>query len=406
MEKMDMQTNEQMRFSKTPGRMHRQVHSRRVAGAALRLAALPLTALLAAGPGLFRSEETSGAAARAPAAVGRGLNWLQAHQQPDGNWSNPKFPALTALPLWAFALAARPGDTAVVDRAVAFLLSNVRPDGGIYADVPGQKGGGLSCYNTAIALSALHATGRRSLVATIQNARSFIAGTQHLGGDEYRGGFGYDRATGRAYTDLMNTHFAMEAMRRTQAVEDLRPAGQKRVDVDWDAALQYVTRLQNQPTNSDADNAGGFVYNPADPKAGTVTNEAGRVYLRSYGSITYAGLLAMVYAHVPRNDPRVISAVDFASRHWTLAENPGMGQQGLYFYFNVMSRALSAAQVDAVPRGSAPPLAWRDELAARLLELQQPDGSWANPNNRFWESDPVLATAYAVLALEHLNPGR
>jgi squalene-hopene/tetraprenyl-beta-curcumene cyclase len=35
------------------------------------------------------------------------------------------------------------------------------------------------------------------------------------------------------------------------------------------------------------------------------------------------------------------------------------------------------------------------------MSLQRPDGSWANDNNRFWENDPVLATAYSLLALEY-----
>lgn len=341
------------------------------------------------------------AARLAQPVLARGLAWLVAQQQPDGCWSNPKFPALTALPLWALANAGRPADTAAVNRAVGFLLACAQPDGGIYADVPGRKGGGLSSYNTAIALTALHTTGRRELAPVILKARAFVAGAQHLGDDEYRGGFGYDRATGRAYTDLMNTHFAMEAMRRTQALEDTRPAGQPRADVDWEAAQQYVTRLQNRAETSDADNAGGFTYNPNDPKAGTVTNAAGRVFLRSYGSITYAGLLSLVYARVPRSDPRVVSAVDFAARHWTLAENPGMGQQGLYFYFNVLSRALDTARLDAIPRTDGAPIAWRAELIARLAALQQADGSWANANNRFWESDPVLATAYALIACQN-----
>ncbi len=333
--------------------------------------------------------------------VDRGLDWLVSQQQPDGSWSNPKFPALTALPLWALANAGRPADTGAVNRAVGFLLACVQSDGGIYTDVPGQKGGGLSSYNTAIALTALHTTGRRNLAPVVLRARAFVAGAQHLGDDEYRGGFGYDRATGRAYTDLMNTHFAMEAMRRTQVLEDVRPAGQPRADVDWDAAQQYVTKLQNRADTADADNAGGFTYNPNDPKAGTVTNAAGRVFLRSYGSITYAGLLSLVYTRVPRTDPRVVSAVDFAARHWTLAENPGMGQQGLYFYFNVMSRALAATQLDSIPAAGGAPIAWRTELVARLAALQQPNGSWSNPNNRFWESDPVLATAYAVIACQN-----
>ena len=339
--------------------------------------------------------------AGAQAATARGLEWLAATQQVSGAWSDPQFPALTALALWSFCDAGRQNHPAA-EKAVAFILTCVQTNGGIYVDVPGRKGGGLSNYNTAICMTALHATGRKDLARVVQNARAFVAGAQHFGDDVYTGGFGYDRVTQRAYTDLMNTHFSMEAMRRTQDVEDLRPAGEKRADIDWDKALAYVERLQVKPGGVSEDE-GGFVYNPDDPKAGVATNAAtGAVVLRAYGSITYAGLLSMVYAQVTRSDPRVVSAVDFAARHWTLEENPGMGQQGLFFYYNVMSRALETARLDTLTgKGGAQAIAWRELLARKIIGLQRPDGSWANNNNRFWENDPVLATAYSLLALQY-----
>ena len=66
-----------------------------------------------------------------------------------------------------------------------------------------------------------------------------------------------------------------------------------------------------------------------------------------------------------------------------------------------MSRALSAGRVDAIPRRDGDDIRWREELARKLVALQKPDGSLANADNRFWENDPVLATAYALVALEN-----
>jgi squalene-hopene/tetraprenyl-beta-curcumene cyclase len=48
---------------------------------------------------------------------------------------------------------------------------------------------------------------------------------------------------------------------------------------------------------------------------------------------------------------------------------------------------------------------WRPELVKKLLSLQKIDpktghGYWVNANGRFWESDPVLVTAYSVIALQ------
>ena len=350
--------------------------------------------------GVGRAGDAAQPAADAGAAVTRGLNWLQQNQATNGAWSKPMFPALTGLPLWAICGSGATDRHLMADKAVAFLLTCVQTNGGIYVDIPGVKGGGLANYNTAICMTALHATGRKALTPVILDARSFVGNSQHFGEDAYSGGFGYDRATGRAYTDLNNTTYALEAMRRTQDVEDLRPASQKRVDVNWTAAVAYVSKLQNNAAASN--DAGGFVYNPDDAKAGLGTNAEGKVFLRSYGSITYDGLLSLVYGNVSRTDPRVTSAVDFAARHWTLEENPGMGAQGVFFYYNVMARALSTAHLDTIPRqAGGAPIAWRDELIRKLVALQQPDGSWGNPNNRFWENDPVLVTSYCMLALEY-----
>ena len=75
---------------------------------------------------------------------------------------------------------------------------------------------------------------------------------------------------------------------------------------------------------------------------------------------------------------------------------PGQGQQGLYFYYNIISRALSASGVEEV----RDTIRWREAIVRKVLALQNADGSWVNANNRWWENDPVLATSYALLALE------
>ena len=330
-------------------------------------------------------------------SVENGLAWLKTQQKASGAWSEENMPALTALPLWAIAASGSKEYGPVQDKAVARLLELQRPDGGIYVPVPDRKGGGLGNYNSSISVMALQATGRKEAVPAILKARTYIASSQHFGDDSHAGGFGYDKDTQRAYADLNNTQFSLDAMRRTQSVEDLRPAGEKRADINWDAALKYVEQMQNK----EGATAGGFAYNTEDPKGGAVTNASGKVMLRAYGSMTYAGLLAMVHTKLEKSDPRVRSAVEFGARYWTVDENPGQGQQGVYFYLNIMARALSAAGVDTLRKsGASEDIRWREELVKKLIALQKPDGSWANANNRWWENDPVLASSYALLALE------
>ena len=355
----------------------------------------------------------------AQAAVAKGLAWLVANQKAEGYWSDEKNPAMTALPVWALAGAGATAYTSQVDKAVAYILSKVQPDGGIYTADPARGGAGLGNYNTSICMMGLHATGRKDVTRTIQKARDYTASTQLSGDDEHAGGFGYDRG-GRRHTDLTNTGITIDAMRRTQDVEDLRPAGEKRADLNWDAALKYVENMQQK----DGEDKGGFLYtksfapggNPKGPGANGekrpgmagmggprpvgMGGAQGRPPLRSYGSITYVGLLAMIHTQLTRSDPRVVSAFDYCTKHWTLDENPGQGGQGIFFYYNILTRALSAANVDAIPQADGSTLAWREALIRKVISLQKPDGSWINENNRWWENDPVLVTSYSLLALE------
>ena len=215
---------------------------------------------------------------------------------------------------------------------------------------------------------------------------------------------GYDADQDREYADLSNSYMAYEAMRLTEDVEDLRADGAARSDLDWGAAQEFLAQLQNLPgvnTNtwrSDSDDdRGGFAYTPGG--GASRTNEEGRVVLRSYGSMTYAGLLSLIYAEVDEQDERVQAAKDWAMRHWSLDENPGMGAEGLYYFFNVLTKSLTAAGDATLVRPDGSTVAWREEVIRRLVDLQQPGGFWVNANNRWWEADPNLVTAYTLQAL-------
>ena len=76
-----------------------------------------------------------------------------------------------------------------------------------------------------------------------------------------------------------------------------------------------------------------------------------------------------------------------------------MGQEGLYYFFNVLTKSLRAAGDDVLTLADGRTITWREEVARKLVELQRPDGSWVNDNNRWWEADPNLVTAYTLLAL-------
>jgi squalene-hopene/tetraprenyl-beta-curcumene cyclase len=177
--------------------------------------------------------------------------------------------------------------------------------------------------------------------------------------------------------------------------------------LNWRAALRFVQNCQNLPeashqpwASNDPQNRGGFVYAPGRSHAGQTNLPSGRVALRSYGSISYAGLLSYIYADLKPGDPRVTAALDWLRGNYTVEENPGMGSAGLYYYYELMAKALTLAGLDTLETRDGRKINWREDLALKLLNLQKADGSWANDNGRWWEKDDVLDTAYAMTAME------
>ena len=344
---------------------------------------LILVVAAALATGLFAAENPA-----LEAAIEKGAKFLLSKQAEDGHWSDPQMPALTALPVWALVGCWDAPDEAVA-KGVKFVLGTQREDGGFYVPKPGRGGSGLGNYNTSVCLSSLFESGKAPVPALLK-ARSYIASSQLTGDDTMAGGFGYDKISRRRYADLSNTSYALDAMRRTESLEELRTTGAK-ADVDWERAISFVENLMKK----EGPDAGGAAYNERTPQGGTSTNAQGRVMLRAYGSMTYAAVLSMCHAKLDRGDPRVQQSLDYCRKNWTVDENPGMGNQGLYYFYDIMARALSAAKVDDVGGHD-----WKAELSARLVSLQKEDGSWYNANNRFWEADPVLCTSFAMLVLE------
>ena len=347
------------------------------------------------------------------AALRNGAKYLLSVQQGDGHWSDGDMPALTALPVWALSQGGRvlggnePGGAvaAAISNGVRFVLAAQKDDGGFYNARPGRGGGGLGTYNTSVCVSALYLS-RLAPVSSILKARTFLAGSQLTGDDTMAGGFGYDKFNPnrpgrggrppRRYADLSNTSYALSAMRLTASVEELRPSGEKNADVDWGKALAFVENLQKKA----GPDRGGAAYNERTPQAGTSTNREGRVHLRAYGSMSYGAVLSMCSANLTKADPRVRLSLEYCTKFWNVDENPGMGSQGLYYYYDILARALAAAEVERLVSADGKSIEWKRELSARLVALQKADGSWANDNNRFWEADPVLCTSFAMIALE------
>ena len=342
-------------------------------------------------------------------SIARGNAYLRSQQKPGSNWDDEGLPAFTALILTAAVRDAEMKDGSYpeyIEKGYQWLLAQQKEDGGIYNR-------GLTVYNTATSLTALIAARKEAFEPAIVRARKHLIinqwdiGVKGKTDDPNDGGIGYGSKP--THTDLSNTYFAIEALALSKKVIEDGKYGEQ-PDLDWEAAITFLSRCQNlkqtndQPwASDDPKNKGGFIYNAFESKAGQEKLPDGSDSQRSYGSISYAGLLSLIYAKLSPEDPRVIGVKEWLGKNYTVNENPGMQAQGLYYYYQAMAKALSVANLSTLKLENGTEADWKKDLGDKLLSLQKADGSWVNANGKWMESNPLLVTAYTVLALEQIE---
>jgi squalene-hopene/tetraprenyl-beta-curcumene cyclase len=338
-------------------------------------------------------------AARAK-SVARAIDFLQNKAQaPDGSYAAQAGPGVTAVVTLGILRNGRSPDDPSVAKSLKYLEGFVQPDGGVSLPKSMYRN-----YETSLALVCFVEANRDGRYAKIiKNAEKFLKDNQwaeKLGQDASSpayGGAGYGK---HKRPDLSNTQFLVDALKAAGAGAD---------DEAMKKALIFVSRCQNLegPNNTlpyAAKNPdGGFYYTPvAGGQSQAGKTETGG--LRSYGSMTYAGLKSMIYAGVGPDDPRVKAATRWIEKHYDMSSNPGMGTSGLYYYYHTATKALDAAGIQQLTDADGKKHDWRRDIVAELVKRQRPDGSWVNVDSRWLEGEPALVTGYALLTLSYCKP--
>jgi squalene-hopene/tetraprenyl-beta-curcumene cyclase len=348
-------------------------------------------------PAAIRGEET---APTYQACADRAVTFLRSTgRAADGSYSAYAGPGVTSLVTTGLLRNGISPRDPLVAKSLQYLEGFVQPDGGAYQ--PSTLYGNYETCLAIMCFTEANDDGRYDEI--LAKAEKYIKKIQwdenedqDITSNSY-GGAGYGK---HERPDLSNTNFLIDALKARGVGPD---------DEAMQRALVFVSRCQNLETehNTTAFAAknpdGGFYYTPAaggSSQAGQ-TPDGG---LRSYGSMTYAGLKSMIYAGVGPDDPRVKAAFKWISKHYGLDQNPGMGDAGLYYYYHTFAKALDAMNLDQVKDDRGLDHNWRAELLEELAKRQQPDGSWLNENSRWLEGDPNLVTGYALLALSYCRP--
>jgi len=359
----------------------------------------PLTGIMERAMAAEAAPATPAAISSAPdtgTMVARAADFLKTRQQPNGSFSPESGPGVTALVTTSLLRHGRAPEDPVVAAGLKYLETMVHPSGGIHAPESLYQN-----YETCLAIMCFAEANRDGRYdELLKKADAFVRSIQWDAGeglesaDPGYGGAGYGN---HKRPDLSNTAFLIEA---------LQALGHEANDEAIQQALVFVSRCQNleSPHNQTPFAAkvgdGGFYYSSAaggSSQAGTDANGG----LRSYASMTYAGLKSMIFAGVDADDPRVKAATAWLARHYDLKSNPGMGTSGLFYYYHTFAKALNALGTETFVDEQGVSHAWREELRAELASRQRPDGSWTNDDKRWLESNPDLVTGYALLALSY-----
>ena len=328
-------------------------------------------------------------------AVTKGVAFLSRIQQEDGSYSPELGPAVTAIATASLIRNGIPEDDPRIAKSLRYLEGFIQDDGGIYRPDSLYRN-----YETCVAIMCFTEVKEPRFARHVARAQEFVKKLQWAGSLESMsyGGGGYGK---HKRPDLSNTTFLVEALRASGLTED-DPAMQR--------ALVFISRTQNLESEhnttefSNKIGDGGFYYTPAaggTSQAG-VTENGG---LRSYGSMTYAGLKSMIFAGVDKEDFRVKAATKWISQNYDLSQNPGMPSkyEGLYYYYHTFAKALHALGVDELTDAAGKKHDWRTDLIQELATRQKSNGSWVNDTPRWLEGNASLVTAYALLSLSYCH---
>jgi hypothetical protein len=283
-----------------------------------------------------------------------------------------------------------------VNRALDWMLATCKQ-----SDPPGAlglAGDGVPdypVYATAMAVSALAAAGRTAEAAPL---RAWLLSQQlraedGWGGSAAEGGFPMGsrvrpQPPHPGHVDLSMTRRALQALAASGSSPD---------SPEMRAGARFVRGCRS---------AQGFIYSPVEE----LLNKGERVRslgapdrpeplgsMHPYGSATCDGVLALLAAGLPPEDPDVSSALQ-ALRRWNDVDgNPGTGLGPMPEFYRAMRFYYRAGSAELFARLGGPE-AWTDLLFTALELEQAPDGSFRNESALQKEDDPIVATGFALRA--------
>ena len=316
-------------------------------------------------------------------AAKKAAAFLWSKQDPDGGWHSETYGLLRSgqslTPFVLLALLDAPDvPQEAVDRAVAFIRANTNTAGEVGRSDPSLED--YPNFATSLALRALERAGRKDGIERLRAALQRQQFTEQNGWERETPAYGAWGMGGPVrkppypgHVDLSMTRHVLQALAGTPD----------------DRAMKYLERCQN------AD--GGFMFS-------TIVLDANKAGVgKSYGTATADGILSLLALSAKPADPKVAAGLAWLTKHHRCDGVPGFDDSGakwrdgmIYYYLAASAQAFRAT-------GSGPE-GWKADLIRSLGAPQRVDGSFKNSSFLMKEDDPLIATTFALIALESSAP--
>lgn len=306
---------------------------------------------------------------RAMQAVVEAKSYLSSEQSDEGWWGSKTSDSfrcgITGLCTLALLQSEVKSDDLRIRRAAEYLRG-ARPE---------------LTYEVALQTLALCAIDPKRDVALIQRNAKWLEETQIRGGTN-DGSWSYGGQNRALAGDRSNAEFALWGL------EAAARAGAQVDRGTWERALAHWLASQNPD--------GSWGYSGGPGGAGT-------------GSMTASGIasVAICLAHLRDDADKPTDAekqslqqgLEWLGKRFTVGHNPG-GGAWVFYYLVMLRRACEATGTDMLGTHR-----WREELSESLVRTRNAiNGSWRGVGQL--ENDPLIATAFGILALTEGMPGK
>ncbi len=357
---------------------------------------------------------------RAEALLTKATDYLWSKQADDGGWHSETHGILRGGQAWSpfvlLALVDAPGTIArrkdsAVERGLEFVRAHVNDEGVLGLSDPDVFE--YPNYATSYAVRLLVREEGKNDGPLIARMSDYLASqqlTEHRGfteQDPVYGAWGFGETNlppgTPGFADLSHTRRVLQAL-HDAGFEDSTAC--RKAELFLRIVQKHPAETRRQPGMEDGTQGtpsydGGFYFSPVVVARNKGGMENSGLF-RSYATATCDGVLALFLAGVPRDDERMVSALNWLSSHPLLdhpegipEDSPDRWQDVMFFYhLLVRSEVYSTFGVEGP---------WRSEIISLLEQRQHADGSFANPSGELnKEDDPILATAMVVYILTNM----